>query len=63
MIFAQATTKPKIQKREKYEWDGDIPTYVESLKQELTYPLAWGNAPIKDFKKWKKSQEKRFLNV
>lgn len=61
MIFAQATTKPKIQKREKYEWDGDIPTYVESLKQELTYPLAWGNAPIKDFKKWKKiAREKVF---
>jgi len=61
MLFAQTATKPKLQKREKYEWDGDIPTYVETLKQELTYPMAWGNAPIKNFKEWKKlAREKVF---
>ena len=47
--------KPKLQKREKYEWQGEIPTYVETLKKELTYPMAWGNNPIKNFKKWKKA--------
>ena len=47
--------KPKLQKREKYEWQGEIPTYVEILKKELTYPMAWGNSPIKNFKKWKKA--------
>ena len=47
--------KPKLQKREKYEWQGEIPTYVETLKKELTYPMAWGNSPIKSFKKWKKA--------
>ena len=47
--------KPKLQKREKYEWQGEIPTYVETLKKELTYPMAWGNSPIKNFKKWKKA--------
>ena len=25
------------------------------LKKELTYPMAWGNSPIKNFKKWKKA--------
>ena len=25
--------KPKLQKREKYEWQGEIPTYVETLKR------------------------------
>ena len=53
--LAQTPSKPKFQKREKYEWQGEIPTYVETLKKELTYPMAWGNSPIKNFKKWKKA--------
>ena len=51
----QTPSKPKLQKREKYEWQGEIPTYVETLKKELTYPMAWGNSPIRNFKKWKKA--------
>ena len=53
--LAQTSPKPKLQKREKYEWQGEIPTYVETLKKELTYPMAWGNSPIRNFKKWKKA--------
>ena len=53
--LAKNSSKPKLQKREKYEWQGEIPTYVETLKKELTYPMAWGNSPIKNFKKWKKT--------
>ena len=53
--------KPKLQKREKYEWQGEIPTYVETLKKELTYPMAWGNSPIKNFKKWKKAARAKVL--
>ena len=52
---SQSPQKQKVQKREKYEWQGEIPTYVETLKKELTYPMAWGNSPIKNFKKWKKA--------
>ena len=52
---AQTPSKPKLQKREKYEWQGEIPAYVETLKKELTYPMAWGNSPIRNFKKWKKA--------
>ena len=55
VALAQTPSKPKLQKREKYEWQGEIPTYVETLKKELTYPMAWGNCPIKNFKKWKKA--------
>ena len=54
VALAQTPSKPKLQKREKYEWQGEIPTYVETLKKELTYPMAWGNSPIRNFKKWKK---------
>ena len=52
---AQTPSKPRLQKREKYDWQGEIPTYVETLKKELTYPMAWGNSPIRNFKKWKKA--------
>ena len=55
VALAQTPSKPKLQKREKYEWQGEIPTYVETLKKELTYPMAWGNSPIGNFKKWKKA--------
>ena len=55
VALAQTSSKPKLQKREKYEWQGEIPTYVEMLKKELTYPMAWGNSPIRNFKKWKKA--------
>lgn len=54
LMFAQSTKK-KLQTRENYEFDGEIPTYVETLKKELTYPMAWGNSPVKNFKKWKKT--------
>ena len=57
--LAQTSPKPKLQKREKYEWQGEIPTYVETLKEELTYPMAWGNSPIKNFKKWKKAAREK----
>ena len=45
--------KVKLQKRENFEFTFDLPVYVEQLKQELTYPLAWGHSPIKDFTEWK----------
>ena len=61
VAFAQTSSKPKLQKREKYEWQGEIPTYVETLKKELTYPMAWGNSPIKNFKKWKKVARAKVL--
>ncbi len=59
--LAKTSSKPKLQKREKYEWQGEIPTYVETLKKELTYPMAWGNSPIKNFKKWKKVARAKVL--
>ena len=60
-VSAQSSQKQQVQKREAYEWDGEIPTYVEQLKQELTYPMAWGNSPVKNFSKWKKTARKKVL--
>lgn len=56
-----AQKKKAVQKRENFEFTFDLPCYVEQLKQELTYPLAWGNAPEKDFNKWKKTAREKVL--
>lgn len=40
VTLTQTLSKPKLQKREKYEWVGEIPTYAETLKKELAYPMA-----------------------
>lgn len=31
----------------------NMPAFYEHLKQQLTYPAAWGNSPVKDFGKWR----------
>lgn len=59
-VWAQSK-KQKLQKREHYEFASDIPVYVEQLKQELTYPLAWGNSKTRSFKKWKKEARAKVL--
>lgn len=51
--------KKKLQKRESYEFTFDMPRYVEELKKELTYPMAWGNSTIKDFNTWKTETRKK----
>lgn len=43
------------QKREAYEYAFDRPVYVDSLLDELTYPMAWGNSPITDFDQWREA--------
>lgn len=53
--------KGKLQTRENYEFDFDLPRYVEQLKTELTYPMAWGNSPIKNFAKWKKAARQKIF--
>ena len=59
-VWAQGKQQ-KLQKREHYEFASDIPVYVEQLKQELTYPLAWGNSKTRSFKKWKKEARAKVL--
>ena len=59
-VLAQKKTTP-LQKRENYEFTFDLPRYVEQLKKELTYPLAWGNSDIKDFGEWKSVAKAKVL--
>lgn len=58
---ASGDKKPDPQKRDRFEFTFDLPVYVEQLKEELTYPLAWGNSPTTDFNKWKEEARAKVL--
>lgn len=36
-----------------YEVTRNMPVFFEQMKQQLTYPLAWGKAPQTDFNAWR----------
>lgn len=61
VAMAQKKGKGPLQKRENYEFSFDLPRYVEQLKEELTYPLAWGNSDIRDFGEWKRVTKAKVL--
>ncbi len=59
--MTMAQKKTKIQKREKFEFSFDLPCYVEQLKEELTYPLAWENSGIDNFDEWRQKARSKVL--
>lgn len=56
-----AATAQEKQKRDRYEYSYDMPCYVEELKRELTYPLAWGNSGETDFNAWRDAARAKVL--
>ncbi|MFF4059540.1 dienelactone hydrolase family protein [Streptomyces sp. NPDC001668] len=34
--------------------DGPLPDFHPALKAELTFPLAWGTSPVRDFRTWRR---------
>lgn len=36
-----------------YELEREMPVFLDQLKEELTYPMAWGNSPVKNFDEWR----------
>lgn len=55
IVLATTAFAQNKQQRENYEFVDDMPRYVEQLKSELTYPMAWSNSATKDFDEWKQS--------
>lgn len=51
-IPSSAQKKP-VQKRVRYEYHRNAPVYFEQLIADWKFPLAWQNAGIKKFDKWK----------
>ncbi|MDO4162944.1 MAG: alpha/beta hydrolase family protein [Bacteroides sp.] len=39
----------------------NMPVFYEQLKQQLTYPQAWGNSSVRSFKKWRKEARKTLM--
>ena len=39
----------------------NMPAFYQQLKESLTYPLAWGNAPEKDFTRWRTQAREKLL--
>ena len=50
------------QKREKYEFERNLPVYADSLIADLTFPLAWGNSDIRDFGLWKQTARQKVFD-
>ncbi|MCI7256462.1 MAG: hypothetical protein PUH48_06540, partial [Prevotella sp.] len=40
----------------------NLPVYADSLIADLTYPMAWGNSKVKNFKKWKRLARKKVFD-
>lgn len=53
---ALAQTKP-------YELEREMPVFLDQLKKELTYPLAWGNSDITDFAQWRQTAREAVLDA
>ena len=51
--------KDLTRKERKYELMRDMPLFLDSLKTELSYPMAWGNSDITDFDLWKTTARAR----
>ena len=50
------------QKRAKYEFKRNLPVYADSLIKDLTFPMAWGNSPIKDFDAWRQAARQKVFD-
>ena len=46
-----------------YEIERDMPLFLDSIKSELTYPLAWGNSEITDFETWRTTARDKVIDL
>lgn len=50
VAFSQNDRAPE---ERTYEIQRDMPLFLDSLKKEFTYPMAWGHNDITDFNQWR----------
>ena len=41
------------QNAERHIFENGLPYFLDSLQNEMTYPMAWGNSDIRDFDMWR----------
>ncbi|MDE6019221.1 MAG: prolyl oligopeptidase family serine peptidase [Muribaculaceae bacterium] len=44
-----------------YEIQRDMPLFLDSLKEDFTYPMAWGNSDITNFDEWKSAAKGKLV--
>lgn len=59
-LFALTTA---LSQDKPYELEREMPVFLDQLKKELTYPLAWGNSEITDFGKWRQTAREAVLSA
>lgn len=45
----------------RYEVVNNMPLFYKQMKEQLTYPAAWGNAPETDFSRWRDGARARVM--
>ena len=60
LLFANRTVKAQTDTI-SYGVIKNMPAFYEQLKQQLTYPEAWGNSATKDFGKWRAEARKTVM--
>ena len=64
MLLGLATSVAALsQQLSGYELEREMPVFLDQLKKELTYPMAWGNSPVKNFKKWRRQARNTVLDA
>ncbi len=56
------TTETDGQKRERWEFERNLPVYADSLLKDLTYPMAWENSGMTDFDEWRRKAREKVLD-
>ena len=56
------TTEADGQKRERWEFERNLPVYADSLLKDLTYPMAWENSGMTDFDEWRRKAREKVLD-
>ncbi len=56
------TTEADGQKRERWEFERNLPVYADSLLKDLTYPMAWENSGMTDIDEWRRKAREKVLD-
>lgn len=62
-LLAAASMHPSSAQDKRYEIERDMPLFLDSIKSELTYPLAWGNSDITDFDTWRATARAKVIEL
>ena len=62
-LLSAAVSAASVQESDtlRYEVVNNMPLFYKQMKEQLTYPAAWGNAPETDFSRWRDGARARVM--